>query len=83
MAVVDTLVCDALALHQPGLPANLGGDFVVRETGGGENGDLLAARNRVHGVDGRDTGRNHFFRVDLHCISLELIAYKEGILTRE
>ena len=70
MAVVNTLVGDALALHQPGLPANLGGDFVVRETGGGENRDLLAARDRVHRVDSRDTGRNHFFGVNLHRVSL-------------
>jgi hypothetical protein len=38
--------------------------FVVRKTGGGENGNLLATGNGVHGVDGRDTSLDHFFGVD-------------------
>ena len=37
---------------QASLPADLRGDLVMRETGGGEDGDLLPTGNRVHGVDG-------------------------------
>lgn len=55
VAVMNTLVGDTLLLNQTGLSANLGGDFVVRKTGGGEDGNLLSSGNRVHGVDGRDT----------------------------
>jgi hypothetical protein len=50
---------------QAGLSTNLRGDFVVGKTGRGEDGNLLTAGNRVHRVDGRDTGRDHFFGVHL------------------
>jgi hypothetical protein len=38
--------------------------FVVRETSGGEKRDLLSTSNGVHGIDGRDTGLNHLFRIN-------------------
>ena len=38
--------------------------IIVRETSGGENGDLLSSGDAVHGVNGRDTSLDHFFRVD-------------------
>jgi hypothetical protein len=66
VAVVHALVGCA---NQTGLSANLGGDFVVRQTGRGEDGDLLAAGNRVHRVDGRDTSRDHLFGVHLWAVS--------------
>lgn len=47
------------------LPTDLRGDFIVRETGGGEDGDLLTTRDRVHGVDCGDAGGDHFFGVHL------------------
>lgn len=65
MAVVHTLVRDALLLDETCLSANLGSDFVVRKTGCRENGNLLATGNGVHGVDGRDTGGDHLLGVDL------------------
>jgi len=54
---------------QTSLSANLRGDFVVRKTGGGENGNFLSTGNRVHGVNGGDTGRNHFFGINLRAVS--------------
>ncbi|KAI6761576.1 hypothetical protein HG531_002129 [Fusarium graminearum] len=60
VSVMNTLVGDALLLHETSLSTNLGGDFVVRQTGGREDGNLLSSSNRVHGVDGRNTGRDHF-----------------------
>lgn len=50
---------------QTGLSTDLCGNFVVGKTGGRKDGDLLTAGNRVHRVDGRDTGRDHFFGVHL------------------
>jgi hypothetical protein len=44
-------------------------DFVVGKTRGGEDGDLLATGDRVHRVDGGDTGRDHLFGVDLSRVS--------------
>ena len=40
-------------------------DTVVRETGGGEDGNLLTTGDGVHGIDGRDTSGDHFFGVYL------------------
>jgi hypothetical protein len=65
VAVVHTLVDPGRSTDQAGLSANLGSDFVVGKTGGREDGDLLTTRNRVHGVDGRDTGGDHLLGVDL------------------
>ena len=52
-------------VDQTGLATDLGGNLVVRQTGGGEDGDLLTTGDGVHGVDGRDTGGDHFFRIHL------------------
>lgn len=86
MAVVHALVGDTLLLHQTGLATNLSSDFVVGKTGGGEDGNLLASSNRVHGIDGGDTGRNHLLGIFLYSrqggISLAFVTFylaKEGI----
>jgi len=50
-------------LDEAGLPADLRGDVVVRQARGGEERDLLATRDGVHGVNGRDTGLDHLLRV--------------------
>ena len=47
------------------LATDLGSDLVVRQTSSRENGDFLPTSNRVHGIDGGYTGRNHLFGVDL------------------
>lgn len=83
MAVVRTLVRDTLLLHQTCLPANLRGDFVVRKTGGGEDGNLLATSNGVHGVNGRYTGGDHLLRIDLVYVSTDLLLIWECGRTRE
>lgn len=70
VAVVDTLVGDTLLLDETSLSANLGGDFVVRQTRRREDWDLLATSDGVHGVNSRDTGRNHFFGVFLATVSI-------------
>jgi hypothetical protein len=36
----------------------------VRKTGSRENRNLLTTSDRVHRIDGRDTGLNHLLRVD-------------------
>ena len=38
--------------------------FIVRETSCWEDGNLLSSSDAVHGVYGRDTGLDHFLRVD-------------------
>ncbi|KAI0564002.1 hypothetical protein FGB62_31g125 [Gracilaria domingensis] len=50
-------------LDEPGLATDLGGDLVVRQAGGAEERDLLAARNGVHDIDGGDSGLNHLLGV--------------------
>ena len=50
-------------LHQPSLSADLGGDLIVGQAGGGEEGDLLAARDRVHHVDRGDARADHLLGV--------------------
>merc|ERR1719379_1172728 len=50
--VVHVVIRDVLALHQGRLACDLGGDLVVRQTGGGEERKLLTAHNTVHGVKG-------------------------------
>jgi hypothetical protein len=50
---------------QTSLSTNLRGDFIMGKTGGGEDGNLLTTGNRVHCVDGGNTGRNHLFGVHL------------------
>jgi len=83
VAVVNTLVGDALLLDETSLSANLGGNFVVRQTGGRENGNLLSSGNRVHGINGRDTGRNHLLGVFLEPLSDYIVESFGGRLTRE
>lgn len=65
--VVLVVVVHALVglSNQTGLSTNLGGDFVVGETGRRKDGNLLATGDRVHRVDGGDTGGNHFLGVHL------------------
>jgi hypothetical protein len=65
---------------QAGLSTNLRSNLVVRKTGGREDGDLLSTGNRVHRVDGRDTGRDHLFGVDLALSDCALRMYREYIL---
>lgn len=71
VAIVHALVRDTLLLHQACLPTNLGGNLVMWETGSGEDGNLLATGDRVHGVDGGDTGGDHLFRVHLVSVSTD------------
>ena len=56
-------------IDKTSLTADLSGDLVMGQTGGREDGDLLASSNRVHGVDGRDPGCDHFFGIDLELLS--------------
>lgn len=65
--VLLVTIVDALCrlLDQTCLTTDLRGDFVVWKTSGGEDGDLLSSSNGVHGIDGGNTGRDHFFGVDL------------------
>jgi hypothetical protein len=46
------VIQNVLLLDERSLTTNLGTNLIVRETGGGEEGDLLASSNRVHDVDG-------------------------------
>jgi hypothetical protein len=45
---------------------HLGGDIVVRQTGGGEERDLLATGDGVHAVNGGDAGLDHLLGVRAH-----------------
>lgn len=65
MTIVRALICYALLLNQSSLTTNLGSDFVVRKTGGRENGNFLATSDGVHGIDGGDAGGDHLLGVDL------------------
>lgn len=65
MSVVYALIDLGRPADQTGLSTNLGGDLVVRKTGRREDGNLLPTGNRIHGVDGRNTSRDHFFGVHL------------------
>jgi len=60
---VLALVDRGLGGHQRGLAADLCGNLIVRQTGGREQRDLLASRNRHVDVDGADTGLDHLLRV--------------------
>ena len=83
VAVMNTLVGDALLLDETSLSANLGGNFVVRQTGGREDGNLLSSGNRVHGINGRDTGGDHLLGVFLEPLSDHIAESFGGSLTRE
>jgi hypothetical protein len=56
--------------YETGLSANLGSNFVVGKTSSREDGNLLATSNRIHSVDGRDTGRDHFFGINLMLLAI-------------
>jgi len=64
--VVRVRVVHVLAgqLDQAGLAADLRRDLVVRQAGGRKDRDLLATRDAVHGVDGRDARLDHLLGVD-------------------
>lgn len=69
--VVRVIIVNALGgLDQTGLSADLGSNLVVGQTSGGEDGNLLTTSNRVHGINGRDTCRDHllgvFLRMSIH-----------------
>jgi hypothetical protein len=57
---------------ETGLSTNLRSDLVVGKTGRREDGNLLSTGNRVHRVDSRNTGRDHFFRVHLVLLASNL-----------
>mmetsp|Transcript_13236 Transcript_13236/g.27456 ORF Transcript_13236/g.27456 Transcript_13236/m.27456 type:complete len:441 (-) Transcript_13236:62-1384(-) len=48
-----------LLLDQGSLTSNLRRHFIVGQTGGGENGNLLSAGNRVHDINGGNARLNH------------------------
>lgn len=78
--VVVVVVVNALGgLDQTGLSTDLSGNLVVRKTSGREDGNLLTTSDRVHGVDGRDTGRNHLLGVFLQTsIYRNRVAWVDG-----
>ena len=51
--------------YQACLSTYLCGDLVMWKTGGGEDGNLLSSGDGIHGVNGRNTCRNHLLRVHL------------------
>ena len=70
--VVLVVIVNTLGgLDQTGLSTNLGSDLVVRQTSGGEDGNLLTTSNRVHGVNGRNTGRDHLLGIFLQQMSIQ------------
>ncbi len=78
------VVVDVLALDQRGLAADLRADLVVRQPVGGEERDLLPARDGVHHVDGRNARLDHFLRintlvgVDRHALNVEEVLGEHG-----
>mmetsp|Transcript_8400 Transcript_8400/g.12793 ORF Transcript_8400/g.12793 Transcript_8400/m.12793 type:complete len:334 (+) Transcript_8400:495-1496(+) len=62
--VLIRVIQDVLALDERGLSANLSSDFVMGETGSGEEGDLLSSGDGSHGIDGGDTSLDHLLGVD-------------------
>lgn len=54
------------------LSTDLCGDFIMRKTRRGEDGDLLPTGDGIHGVDGGDTRGDHFFRIHLGPVSGEV-----------
>jgi hypothetical protein len=64
VVVVHILGALALVLDETCLTTDLRGNLVVRKTRCRENWDLLATGDRVHGVNGADTGGDHLLGVD-------------------
>ena len=58
------VIKDVLALDERGLSADLGSDLVMRESGSGEEGDLLSSGDGGHGIDGGDTSLDHLLGVN-------------------
>ena len=52
-----------IQLDESGLTADLGGDVVVRQTRGGEDGNLLPTSDGIHPVDRGNPSLNHLLRV--------------------
>mmetsp|Transcript_8763 Transcript_8763/g.12022 ORF Transcript_8763/g.12022 Transcript_8763/m.12022 type:complete len:403 (-) Transcript_8763:296-1504(-) len=67
--VLFGVILHILVLHEGGLATNLGTNGVMRETGGGEERDLLTTGDGVHDIDGGDTSLDHLLGV----VSLERI----------
>ena len=79
--VVFVVIVNTLCrLDQTGLSTNLGSDFVVGQTSGREDGNLLTTGDRVHGIDGRDTGRDHLLGVFLR-MSIQASARHDLMMT--
>jgi hypothetical protein len=57
------VIHDILLLNEGGLTANLSTDFIVRETGSGEEWDFLTTGDGVHHINGRDTRLDHLLGV--------------------
>ena len=57
------MIENVLALNKRGLTTDLGTNLIVRETGSGEERNLLATGNGVHHVNGRDTCLDHLLWV--------------------
>ncbi len=53
-----------LSFHQRCLPTDLSTDLIVRKTSSGEEWNLLTSGDRVHDVDGGDSGLDHLLWVD-------------------
>jgi len=79
--VLIGMIMDILMLDKRSLTANLGTDSVMRETGGGEEGNLLTTGNRVHNIDGRDTSLNHLLGI-VTLIRINWLALFENIIIR-
>lgn len=90
LVIVLDIGVGKVALDEAGLATNLGCNLVVGKTSGGEDWNLLAARNGVHRVEGGETSLNHLLRIDArlgingHALNVEVIRGKDrGTSTRE
>ena len=64
--VLLRVIVHILLLDEGSLTANLSTNLVVRQTGSGEERNLLTSGNRGHRVDGGDTRLDHLLRVVSH-----------------
>lgn len=55
-------------VDQTSLTTYLCSNFIVWKTSGGKDRNFLASCDRIHGINGRYSRGNHFFRVDLETI---------------
>ena len=60
------VIHDGRVVHfdETGLTTDLSGDVVMRQTRGGEDGNLLPTSDRVHPIDSGDSGLNHLLGID-------------------